>query len=185
LSVSTSRLEGLDQLAQSTLLDEHTSNRLRTLAKAVALICREHGCPCIANRLEAGQLFAPLHRQPAGQCAACGSDNSHLPVPLLAKLAPLTQALAKAGYYDVAMLSVELALVFEDSWDLRLARAYLCVVLGEMEEAQRIYRKVVGHLGQLPRAELDRLAQLSSSHADEEDIAELYQQLRRYSAYHA
>ena len=96
----------------------------------------------------------------------------------------MTQALAKAGYYDVAMLSVELALVFEDSWDLRLARAYLCVVLGEMEEAQRTYRKVISHLGQMPRAELDRLAELSSSHAEEEDITELYQELRRHSTYH-
>ncbi len=181
----SSKLNKLEQTNHSTVVDQHTFNRLRTLAKAVSLICRDHGCPCVADRLEAGQLFAPLHRQPAGACETCGEDNSCLPVPLLAKLAPMTQALAKAGYFDVAMLCVELALVFEDSWDLRLARAYLCVVLGEMEEAQRIYRKVVGHLGQVPRAELDRLAELSSSHADEEDIAELYLELKRYSAYYA
>jgi hypothetical protein len=148
------------------------------------MICQDHGCPCIADRLETGDLLAPLHRQPVGRCQECGIDTSRLPVPLLAKLAPLTQVLAKAGYYDVAMLSVELAMVFEDSWDLRLARAYLCVVLGEMEEAQRIYRKVISHLGEVPRAELDRLAELASSHGDEEDIAELCHELRHYSARH-
>jgi hypothetical protein len=170
------------------VIDKRAAAGLRTLAKAVALICRDHGCPCISQRLEAGDLLAPLHQQPAGCCAQCGQEGASLPssaqLPLLAKLAPLTQALAKTGYYDVAMLSVELALVFEESWDLSLARAYLCVVLGEMQEAQRIYRMVVRHLGALPRQELDRLAQLASSHDGEEDIQELYEELCQFSAYH-
>lgn len=166
---------GLDALT-----DHRIQARLTALTKAAAHICRDAGCPCIADRLHAGQIYAPIHRHDNGDCAHEGVSTKRLPLNMLAKLAPLAQAMARAGYYDVAMLCVELAMVFEDTWDLKLARAYLCVLLGEMDEAGRIYSRVVEHLGAIPKSELDRLAQLASEHGDEEDILELHTGLMRY-----
>jgi hypothetical protein len=89
--------------------------------------------------------------------------------------------LLEAGYYDIALATVQIAVALEPTLDLALTRAYLHVVLGDMGDASRIYRDVLQRIGTIPPDELSRLAELSRTHAQEEDIAELVDQLRTYA----
>ena len=152
--------------------------RVRQLFGAVVAVCDDVGCACLAER------YSFVSAQPAAgeqaPCPSCGEPGCMPHFHLLAKLAPLTRALGRAGYYDLAMFTVELALACEATLDLRLARAYLAVVLGETEQASQIYHDVLKTRGRLPREVLEQLAELTVSHASEEDILSLYDQLAPY-----
>jgi hypothetical protein len=158
------------------LLDGRLQWPLTRLFDTVSHLCRDLGCQCLAER------FA-CHSNHCSAAYACGPDmETRRPmIHLMAKLAPLTRVLLEAGYYDIALATVQIAVALEPTLDLALTRAYLHVVLGDMADASRIYRDVLRRIGTIPPDELERLAQLSRSHAQEEDIAELVDQLRTYA----
>lgn len=100
---------------------------------------------------------------------------------MLAKLAPLAQALDRAGYHFLALLTTELAFTCEPTLDLELSAAYLRLLLGDNREAAGIYRQVLRRRGAIPAAELQRLQRLMAAHHAEDDIRELYRELLRHT----
>jgi tetratricopeptide (TPR) repeat protein len=159
------------------LLDGRLQWPLTRLFDTVARLCREIGCHCLAERFSCNSTACCASAQGCSNAAAQQRPMIHL----MAKLAPLTRVLLEAGYYDIALATVQIALALEPTLDLALARAYLHVVLGDMADASRIYRDVLQRIGTIPQDELQRLAELSRTHAQEEDIAELVDQLRAYA----
>lgn len=152
---------------------------VKRLFDTVAELCREVGCQCLAER------FAASFEQCSENSCTCGAfrEGGRRPlIHLLAKLAPLTRTLLQLGYYDLALTTVEMAVSLEPTLDLDLARAYLHVVLGDTADASRIYSEVLARIGTIPPGELARLVQLAQTHAQEEDIAELVAQLKRFCA---
>jgi hypothetical protein len=175
---SQQHLADLPNPFHGALLDGRLQWPMTRLFDTVARLCREIGCHCLAER------FSCTSTQCCGAangCSAAVAQHQRPMIHLMAKLAPLTRVLLETGYYDIALATVQIALALEPTLDLALARAYLHVVLGDMGDASRIYRDVLHRIGTIPPDELERLAQLSRTHAQEEDIAELVSQLRAYA----
>jgi len=152
--------------------------RLQQLYRAVAAICAEVGCTCLAERFNSTWINAKP--SDVGVCPACMGQASTVLPHLLAKLVPLIEVLHKAGYHDLALLTTELALQIEPTIDLRFNYAYLALMLGETEEAVDIYRSIVQSRGSIPAAEINRLIELAATHSAEEDIAEVCRELHAY-----
>lgn len=152
------------------------AKRLHQLYRAVANVCAEVGCTCLAERFDTNWITVDSADRTVCPVCSMRSDSNILP-HLLAKLVPLIEALHKAGYHDLALLTTELALQIEPTIDLRYNYAYLALVLGETETAVKIYRDIVRKRGSIPAAEIDRLIELAASHAMEEDIAEVCREL--------
>jgi tetratricopeptide (TPR) repeat protein len=152
--------------------------RLQELYRAVAGICAEVGCTCLAERFNSAMLAS--ESKDVGVCPACMGQTSRVLPHYLAKLVPLIEVLHKAGYHDLALLTTELALQIEPTIDLRFNYAYLALVLGETEEAVEIYRNIVNSRGSIPAAEINRLLELAATHAAEEDIAEVCRELHSH-----
>jgi hypothetical protein len=159
------------------LLDGRLQWPLTRLFGTVSQLCREIGCNCLAERFASSCAECT----PATVACSYAAEHQRPMIHLMAKLAPLTRVLLDSGYYDIALATVQIALALEPTLDLALARAYLHVVLGDMADASRIYRDVLQRLGTIPQDELRRLTELSRTHAQEEDIAELVNQLRAYA----
>jgi len=175
---STQHIAELPNPFNGALLGGQLQWPLTRVFDTVARLCREFGCHCLAER------FSCKGAQCCGTangCSATVGERQRPTIHLMAKLAPLTRVLLDAGYYDIALATVQIALALEPTLDLALARAYLHVVLGDMGDASRIYRDVLQRIGTIPPDELNRLAELSRTHAQEEDIAELVDQLRTYA----
>jgi hypothetical protein len=153
--------------------------QLQQLYDAIASICADVGCACLAER------FRNISRNPGcddtGSCPVCRSGNTTLLPHMLVKLVPLIEALKKTGYHDLALITTELALHIEPTIDLRLNYAYLALVLGENEAALQTYREVLKGHGSIPEGEITRLAELAASHCTEDDIVTLCNELRAYS----
>ncbi|MCH7471825.1 hypothetical protein IIA79_02605 [bacterium] len=172
--------------------DEQLLIRLRRLATLLIPVYREVGCTCLLKKhhlLREPASSPQRSESPPPSTALPGSglqtpETGHraASLPLLAVLAPLTNALARTGYYDVALSAGELANECEPTDDLLLTRAYLLVALGEIEDACLIYREVLRRLGRIPVEEVGRLADLATSHASENDILALYREVKRHSA---
>jgi len=152
--------------------------QIAALAKNVATALDEIGCPCLTQKL-LGIRRGALD----GSCPLKPEDTSRPSLLLTVKLAPLTRALADAGYYDYALMCVEVAMSMEPTWDLDLAKAYLLLVLGDTEEACEIYRRAVRSWGGIPDGEIRRLARLAHDHA-EEDIVDIYRQVVKLQEQH-
>jgi hypothetical protein len=150
---------------------------VRQVLEVVARLSLDAGCLCLAQRLG-------LQEGGTAACGCCSPEASgqRPSVHVLAKLAPLTRLLADQGHYDLALLTVEAALSLEPTIDLDLARAYLFVVLGDMQDAQQIYARIIRRLGAIPRSELSRLMELARQHSSEDDIAELIGHLQSFAA---
>jgi len=158
------------------------AHQVEQLYVAIAAVCREVGCPCLADR------FSP----PVAACGAvgdepcqtCGKRGCKALPHKLAKLAPLVDALDRAGYHFLALMTAQLALACEPTQDLELSSAYLQLLLGDNEEAARIYQRVLRRQGAIPAVELERLRRLVAAHQAEDDISELYNELSRYAPRH-
>jgi hypothetical protein len=151
------------------------SRRVNLLRAAVAQACEEVGCICLARRIS--QRFEQL-----GQ-AVCSTKQAPLDSPavdMLSMLSPLSGALSSAGYYDTALECANLAQHCEPVLDLELTRAFLHLVLGDTEDASRIYHEAARRHGGIPERAVARVAELMATHSDEEDIAELYAELTTY-----
>lgn len=147
------------------------ARQIAELVNNVSSALNEIGCPCLSRKL--------LGIRQGGEnngCALGPEDTGRPSLLLTVRLAPLTRALADAGYYDYALMCVELAMSMEPTWDLDLAKAYLLLVLGDTEEACEIYRRAVKSWGRIPDVEIRRLAQLASNH-HEDDIVDIYRQV--------
>lgn len=151
------------------------TRRINLLREAVAQACEEVGCACLAQRIS--QRFEQL-----GQVVCSSRRNMHdgPAVDLMPLLTPLTGALSNAGYYDTALECANLAQHCEPVLDLELTRAFLHLVLGDTEDACRIYHEAVRRHGGIPERAVQRVAELMASHAEEEDIAEVYAELSTY-----
>jgi tetratricopeptide (TPR) repeat protein len=158
---------------------EFIARQIADLVANVSNALTEIGCPCLSQKL--------LGIRQGGEDSACPlqpEDTSRPSLLLTVKLAPLTRALADAGYYDYALMCVELAMSMEPTWDLDLAKAYLLLILGDTEEACEIYRRAVKSWGRIPDVEIRRLAQLASNH-HEDDIVDIYHQVVRLQGKHS
>lgn len=155
------------------------ARQVEHLYTAVAAVCRDVGCLCLAERFSRPQgACGADHQDP---CPICGTESCKTLPHMLVKLAPLTHALDQAGYHYLALLTAELAFACEPTLDLQLTGAYLRLLLGDNEDATRIYQQVLRQRGAIPAAEIERLAQLVAAHHAEEDISELYRELSRYA----
>ena len=156
-------------------LTELEMQRIGRLFRAVARVCAEIGCQCLAERFDVG--MQDLEQQ---TCPVCGQKACKALPHMLAKLAPLVRALDAAGYHDLALMSAKIALNYEPTLDLHLDYAYLSLVLGENKEAVRTYAGILRNYGSLNSATLERVEEMSRRHCSEEDIAELCRELRNY-----
>jgi hypothetical protein len=154
------------------------ARRLQQLYRAIAKVCAEVGCTCLAERFDAGWIRPDT--TDAKVCPVCALRNTFVRPHMLAKLVPLIEVLHKAGYHDLALLTTELALQIEPTMDLRYNYAYLALVLGETETAVKIYRDIVAKRGSIPAVEIERLIALAASHATEDDIAEVCRELNSH-----
>lgn len=152
--------------------------RLQQLYRAIANVCADVGCTCLAERFDTS--WSNSGSPGSKVCPACAMRDTNVLPHLLAKLVPLIEVLHKAGYHDLALLTTELALQIEPTIDLRYNYAYLALVLGETESAVKIYRDIVEKRGSIPKAEIDRLLELAASHSSEDDIAEVCRELHTY-----
>ena len=162
------------------LADDEFWADLKYVLRAVEKVCDDVGCVCLASRFR--YATANPDRSSSEPCPSCGRPGCQPYYHLLAKLAPLTHALAQTGYYDLAMFTAELAFWCEPTLDLDLARAHYAVILGEMEAAAEIYHGVLKRRMQLPPDTLENLAALAATHFAEDDIQDLYHQLKRHQA---
>ncbi|MBN2083146.1 hypothetical protein JW859_13190 [bacterium] len=156
-------------------LTELEQQRIKRLYRAVARVCAEIGCQCLAERFDVGLL--DLEQQ---SCPVCGKQACKALPHLLAKLAPLVRALDGAGYHDLALMSAKIALDYEPTLDLHLDYAYLNLILGENKEAVRTYAGILRDYGSIDSATLERVEAMSRCHCSEDDIAALCQELRNY-----
>ena len=154
------------------------SLRLTQLCHVVAKALHEIGCPCIANRLCGEGTWEAFTGTPAWVSAA----QRYPLVSIMPKLVPLTKGLAQAGYYDTALACAEAACRCEPTVDMDLIRAFLLLVLGDTQEAASLYNRTLSRLGGLPPEAFGKLHSLALTHAEEEDIAELYRSLVQYQA---
>lgn len=174
MQIETPAGEGLTALEEADQLK--LRRRINAVRDAIAQACAEVGCACLARRIspqidDLGNLYCPARPQ-------LGNDRPTL--DLLPLLTPLSGALSQAGYYDTALECANMARHCEPVLDVELTRAFLHLVLGDTSEACEIYSAVVlQHGGISPRA-VERIAQLAAEHAEEEDIAELHAQLRKF-----
>jgi hypothetical protein len=153
------------------------ARRINAVRDAIAQACAEVGCACLARRIsqhldELGTVFCPAAGSAQGEQGRSALD-------LLPILSPLSSALATAGYYDTALECANVAHNFEPVLDMELTRAFLLLVLGDTQEARRIYVEVVNRHGGIPQRAVERLAELAATHSEEEDIAELHAELVR------
>lgn len=155
------------------------ARQVEQLYVAIAAVCRDVGCPCLADRFSPSAAVCDA----AGEepCQICGQWGCKVLPHKLAKLAPLVNALDQAGYHFLALMAAQLALACEPTQDLELSSAYLHLLLGDNEEAARTYQRVLRRQGAIPAAELERLARLVAAHQAEDDISELYRELSRYA----
>jgi len=155
------------------------ARRLQQLYRAIAKVCAEVGCTCLAERFDA--RWTSPDSEDSRVCPICANRDANVRPDMLAKLVPLIEVLHKSGYHDLALLTTELALQIEPTIDLRYNYAYLALVLGETETAVKIYRDIVEKRGSIPKAEIDRLLELAASHSSEDDIAEVCRELHAHS----
>jgi hypothetical protein len=153
--------------------------RVNALRLAIAQACAETGCTCLARRIspefdEHDNAFCPARPASASERPA---------LDLIPLLTPLSGALSKAGYYDTALECANVAQHCEPVLDVELTRAFLLLVLGDTDEAREIYTAVVRQHGGIPQRAVERIAELARLHAEEEDIAELHEQLSRFVSY--
>jgi hypothetical protein len=153
--------------------------RVNALRDTIAQACAEVGCVCLAQRLSPRQRSCEMLRQ-MGTGSLQVRETTAL--DLLPRLTQLAGALAQAGYYDTALECATMARYCEPILELDLARAYLHVVLGETEQARRIYGAILARHGSIPRGALQRLAELAQTHGEEDDIAELRDELASHAA---
>jgi tetratricopeptide (TPR) repeat protein len=91
------------------------------------------------------------------------------------QLVPLGRVLIELGYHDVALECMELAGAFDPAPEPLFARAYLLALLGDTEDAYRAYVDGSRRFGPIPAEELTALRVLANTHAEEEDLEELYE----------
>jgi hypothetical protein len=150
--------------------------RINNLRQAIAQACAECGCTCLARRINPA-----LNERSNAFCPARPDAGTQRPaLDLLPLLTPLSGALSKAGYYDTALECANMAKHCEPVLDVELTRAFLLLVLGDTEEAREIYTTVVRQHGGIPQRAVERVAELAQQHSEEEDIAELLEQLRHF-----
>jgi hypothetical protein len=155
----------------------HLARRINSVRDAIAQACADAGCACLARRISHN-----LDRLGTAFCPAAGvarGEQGRSTLDLLPLLSPLSSALAMAGYYDTALECADVARNCEPVLDMELTRAFLLLVLGDTDEARRIYVDVVNKHGGIPQAAVERLAELAATHSEEEDIAELHADLVR------
>jgi hypothetical protein len=155
------------------------AQKIQQLYDAIALICADVGCACLAERFR--NISRSAQCADSDSCPVCRSGSTTILPHMLVKLVPLIEALRESGYHDLALITAELAMRLEPTIDLRLNYAYLALVLGENEAALKTYRDVLKGRGSIPKREIDRIAELAASHSSEEDIAMLCDELRAYS----
>ncbi len=151
------------------------TRRVNLLRGAVAQACEEVGCICLANRI--AQRFEQIDQ---AVCASQQVKREGPTVDFMPMLSPLSGALSNAGYYDTALECANLAQHCEPVLDLELTRAFLHLVLGDTEDACRIYQETVRRHGGIPERAVQRVAELMATHSEEEDIAEVYAELTTY-----
>ncbi len=144
------------------------------LYNQIADVMHEHGCWCLAEKFKA--LAANWAEQDG--CSSDNIDFVHGSKPQC-YIFPLTTALSTTEYYDHALSCAQVASQVETTRELVYLRAFLYLVLGDTDEACRLYQHAAQKWGNISPAELEQIRGLVHQHICEDDISEIYEELAR------
>jgi len=181
LDVATFVMVQIDQAVDDIDAARHAEieKAISGIAHPLGEVLSEVGCICLAEKFGGLKIAGTPGQADGGACSASNRRSSLL---LLAKMAPLARALAASGYYDYALRCIEIAMIMEPTWDLKLARAYLLIALGDSDQACEVYKAAIRSWGNLPAQEIDLLNRFADVHCEEEDVKELILELKKYVA---